>query len=203
MLSLLGTHSVLVVDEGLIDCIAEMQHLTRMINTEEGVAFPELYIRSFTSARIVVEYKLFRLCNESVSRFSRAMCIAAQIYANRVLRTFERGNLFIHHLAERLKKAIEQTLDDIAEGAQMNKEQLMSVLWMSVMGAVGSRNGPLRAWFVGMVRSGCYNAGVSTSSAFESVLGSMLWSERSLGKDRIALWKEVEQGEACDPWSLW
>jgi hypothetical protein len=181
---------VFAVNEAVLDCILRLRNLTRMVNLETTIPHPSLYIRSYLTARIAVEYKLLRLGVETrLTNFSRTMCLAAQIYVNRVLRTFERGSLVVHRQAERLKASIETMLDN-----KLSHSKLPScMVWVAVMGAIAAQDGSLRTWFVELIRSVCCDVGFINWKAVHNQLDSFLWPHKCLDNDSVLLWKEIEE----------
>jgi hypothetical protein len=185
-----SVHNIFILDETILDCILELQNLTGMISLTTPIPSPESYVRRYVSTRIAVEYRLLRLCyKRQLTEFSRTMCLAAQIYVNRVLRTFDRGALFLERHAERLKKNIEITLSDVG----LHTTLPASMLWVAVMGAMAARDGPLRVWFVVLVHSACYDMGLGEWQDVQSLLSSFIWPDRHLDNDAFILWKEVEE----------
>jgi hypothetical protein len=183
-------HDVFAMDESILDCIIELQDLTHMAGPTSSIRYPDLYVRTYLSARTVVEYKLLRLCaGKESTDYSRTVCLAAQIYVNRVLRTFSRGALFLDRLAERLKIGIEVTLSIAPPHTKMPA----CMLWVAVLGALAARDGPLRVWFVEFVYSGCHDMGLGVWRDLQGLLGSFLWPDSYLDSDAFSMWKEVEQ----------
>jgi hypothetical protein len=161
-----------------------------MISPAHPIPSPDLYVRHYLSTRTAIEYRLLYLSAEKdFTGFSRTMCLAAQIYVNRVLRTFSRGALFLERHTERLKHSIEVTLSD----AGLHTRLPASMLWVAVMGAMAARDGPLRAWFVELVHSACCDMGLGEWQDVQSLLSSFLWPELYLDNDAFILWKEVEE----------
>ncbi len=189
LVALSGSQEEFSVDNRALECVLQLQDLTKMINPEGTVAYPELYIRLYVSTRIAVEYKLFRILGEEhITPFSHIMCHAAQIYVNKVPRTFPRGSLYLHQIAERLKKAMESALNTL-----MTVNTLpASMLWVAAMGAVGAQDGPLRAWFLNWIALACHSLGVTTLLDAQLILNSWLWSSQLLDGDAVALWEELD-----------
>ena len=200
LLLLSGSHKALAVDDRILDCVLKLQDITRMINPEMPVTHPERYIRTYMSAQIAVEYKIFQILGEeNIASISRTMCLAMQIYINRVPRTFPRGSFFLHKMAQRLKEAMEVALASSAADTDLPP----SILWVTVMGAMGSQDGPLRAWFLDQITRLCRSLRVKTQRAGQDLLQTWLWSSQALDNEAVALWGELEDMRSSSELSWW
>jgi hypothetical protein len=181
-LDLLGIHVA------VLDCIVGLRNLTSMASLETPIPYPSLHIRKYLTERMAVEYRLLQLGVDShLTEVSRAVCLAAQIYVNRVLRTFERGSLVLHRLAERLRSSIEIIFHEAVSAPVLPS----CIVWVAVMGAMGAQDGPLRVWFAALVRSVCYDTGCTEYRVVRSQLQSFLWSHGPLDNDAVLLWREL------------
>lgn len=178
------------LDEEVIEILIEMHNLTDLINQREDFAYPELQVRSFVSARMSVEYRLLGIYGQPViSNFSKSVCLAAQIYANLVLRTMEGGSTIPHRISERLKNAITATLGEISQDEKL--PGLM--LWIAFIGGIGAAEGPLKLWFIKLIHRICDSASLSTWQDVHSLLSLWPWSEEFLADKCKKLWQEVEK----------
>lgn len=177
-----------VLDEMIADILIEMHSLTDLIDQKVHFACPELQVRSFVSARLSVECRLLRMHGQvGLNNYSKAVCLAAQVYVNRVLRTFERGTSIPHRIAERLKRAIVSTLSSVPRG----RELPAPMLWVAFMGGVGARDGPLRLWFMEFVHHIGYSACLRSWHDVLLLLRQWPWSEEFLTDECKMLWQNV------------
>ncbi|KAH7089688.1 hypothetical protein FB567DRAFT_521314 [Paraphoma chrysanthemicola] len=176
------------IDPIVLECIVTLRELTSIAGLETPIPYPSLHIQKYLTARMAVEYKLLQLVADNhLADISRTVCMAAQIYVNRVLRTFERGSILLHKQAERLRSSIEATICNAASDSTLPS----CMAWVAIMGAVGAQDGPLRLWFISLLRAACLHTGCTDYQVLRRQLQSLLWSHGSLDNDAILLWREI------------
>ncbi|KAH7073747.1 hypothetical protein BKA63DRAFT_554080 [Paraphoma chrysanthemicola] len=190
ILSLLSSSKLDIssIDPTVLACIITLRELTSIAGLETPVPYPSLHIQKYLTARMAVEYRLLQLVADiQLADISRTVCMAAQIYVNRVLRTFGRGSMLLHKQAERLRSSIEATICNAASSSTLPS----CMVWVAIMGAMGAQDGPLRLWFMSLIRAACFNTSCTDYQVVHSQLQSLLWSHGSLDNDAMLLWRET------------
>ena len=165
-----------------------MRHLTSQIHYR-ALAHPETHVRSWVTTRICVEHSLLEiLAHADVNSLTRSVCLAAQIYVNRVFRTFQRGAMILHGISKRLKNTIVGTL----EATQGDEHTSALARWVGIMGGLGAQDGALREWFVESIRVVRHRLGVTTWDEVHKRLERWCWDDDLLGREGETLWREVE-----------
>jgi len=143
------------LDPKLVDILLELERLSVLADETPQLSTPELMVQSFTTARISFEYKLLHFsARKDLNPFSKAVALAAQIYANKVLRTFKVDHALPHILAKRL----ENSLHSIPDLCLLERITPSIVLWVATMGTLGAQQGDLKSWFTELVHH-CHQGG--------------------------------------------
>jgi hypothetical protein len=151
----------------------------------------ELY--SFTGRRTYTEWGLSAIEPSSENKLEAAIkscCrLSAQIYVNIVLRKMEVGYAILHHLVNRLKKALSQTdLDSIWE----DKAELLT--WVLFQGGAVATEEGTRKWYVSHLVSCSKHSGLQTWNDVVGLLRRFLWVSLELEKHCKTLWYEIAVG---------
>lgn len=185
------------LSEEIIGMILDLQDLTSMADAIK-ITCPETHVGTFVSARLSVEYKLLLMTGEAdVNSLSKTVCLAGQIYVNRVLRVFDKGDMIPHWIAERLKQIIISTMGHTKQDETLPD----AMLWVAFMGGIGAKTGPLMSWFVELIYYTCNSLGLQSWTQIQPLLETWLWSEERLGEECMSLWQEVEEKVVLQSWA--
>jgi hypothetical protein len=180
----------IILNQEITNVLFQMRALSKLIDQNPPTTNPEAHIRAFLTSRTSVEHTLMHVANQPrTDTITRVTCLAAQIYVNKVFRTFEKGAPIPHLIAERLKLPLQMLILSRALSSQ-DLPELM--LWTAVIGGIGSLDGPLRQWYISVIGSICYSMGLSTWQDVYLKLQSWPWCEKYLSSECGALWFEVE-----------
>jgi hypothetical protein len=180
----------ITLNEEIINVLSQMRALSNLIDQNPPTTNPEAHIRAFLTSRTSIEHTLMRVANQHrTDTISQATCLAAQIYVNKVFRTFEKGAPIPHLIAERLKLPLHMLILSRALTGQ-DLPELM--LWTAVMGGIGSLDGPLRKWFISVIGSICDSMRLTKWRDVYLQLQSWPWCNKYLSSEGEALWLDVE-----------
>jgi hypothetical protein len=185
------------LNEEIVGLLIDLQTLTSMTYALD-VSSPEAHVASFVSARISLEYRILQMTGQhDLNNFGKAVCLAGQIYVNRVLRVFTKGDMIPHWIAERLKHIVMSAFGDTIQSEDLPD----AMLWVAFMGALGAKTGPLMDWFVDLIYFASSALGIQSWSQVQPRLETWSWSEERLGEEYRSIWEEVEAKVVMQSWA--
>lgn len=179
-----------ILGKELTGVLQQMCLLSNLIDQDPPTIDTEAHIRAFLTSRTALEHTLLRVAYYSqTNTFALATCLAAQVFVNKVLRTFEKNAAIPDRIALRLKLPLQMLM---LSNTLSNRNISELLLWMTVMGGVGSRAGAQRAWFVAVLRFICDAIDLRSWEDLHIQLQRWPWCDTFLSNECEALWSEVE-----------
>ncbi|KAH8726412.1 fungal-specific transcription factor domain-containing protein [Phaeosphaeriaceae sp. PMI808] len=189
------TNDLICLDGSLVDCFVRMRDLNGFITEGANASYRQARVQAFIISRFSLEYKIIDIAKKpELNNHSKAACLAAQIYINRVFRTFHKTAEIPHRLAVKLRGLV----FEFASKPLEIKEVSGLMLWIAVMGGIGARDANLRQFFISTISSLCNTLGLVTCADIREQLSFWSWSEEYLGAESRVLWSEVNMFHAHD-----
>jgi hypothetical protein len=118
---------------------------------------------------------------------------AALLHIYMFMRDFPRGLPFFHLIAARLRTSIEG-----ADMAYLHMDYPEMMLWILMMGGLGSTGTPNRGWYANLMAKACMAAGLRGGNGIAYALAEFLWSELYRSPVTIGFWNDVARVQGMD-----
>jgi hypothetical protein len=115
---------------------------------------------------------------------------AAIFHIYMFMRDLPRGLPFYNLISDRLRSIVE-----VADLATLHKEYPEMILWVLLMGGLGSSGTPNRGWFAKLFAEICITAGLRGGNAIAYALADFLWSDLYLSPVTIGFWNDVARAQ--------
>lgn len=170
--------------------LAQMNTINKFIANASLDTYLQMHVQAYILTRFSIEYSVFEVLDKpDLDDESKAVCLAAQIYINKVYRTFEKHHMVPDRIAQRLKEPLLAVIQSHYE----NKEHCDLILWAAVLGGLGSRDKDLRRVFVFAISAVCISMGWTAWSEVLGQLNLWVWCKNCLEEECSELWSEVEE----------
>jgi hypothetical protein len=118
---------------------------------------------------------------------------AAIFHIYMFMRDLPRGLPFYHFISGRLRASIEA-----ADLEYLHKECPEMMLWILLMGGLGSTGTPNRSWYADLLAKACIAAGLRGGNAIAYALAEFLWSELYRSPVTMGFWNDVAGAQGVD-----
>jgi hypothetical protein len=118
---------------------------------------------------------------------------AALMHTYMFMRDLPRGLPFYTLLSSRLRASIEAV-----DLTHLHKEYHEMMLWILLMGGLGSTTGPTRRWYAGHLAQACIKAGLQGGNAISYALADFLWSDLYRSPVTVAFWNDVARAQGME-----
>ncbi len=118
---------------------------------------------------------------------------AAIFHINMFMRDLPRGLPFYNLLSGRLRARIEAV-----DLSCLRKEYPEMVLWILLMGGLGSSGTPNRGWYAELFAEICIASGLREGNAISYALAEFLWTELYRSPVTIGFWNDVARAQGIE-----
>lgn len=146
------------------------------------------------------ERRLIAMIQSPVLRTRKSNLLIFTLYGNAglihtymFLRDIPRALPFYSLLLDRLRAAIEA-----ADLANLHNEYPELMMWILLMGGLGSVAGPARRWFAKLFAQACIEAGFRGGNAISYALADFQWSDLYRSPATVAFWNDVARAQGME-----
>jgi hypothetical protein len=118
---------------------------------------------------------------------------AALLHIYMFIRDFPQGLPLIHRIAARIRTSI-----DNADMSYLHKEYPEMMLWILMMGGLGSAGTPNRGWYANLLAEACMASKHRGANAVVFGLTEFLWSESYRSPHTMGFWNDVAKVQGLD-----
>jgi hypothetical protein len=118
---------------------------------------------------------------------------AAIFHISMFMRDLPRGVPLYKLLSSRLRANIEAV-----DLAYLHKEYPEMMLWILLIGGLGSTGTPNRGWYAGLLAQACIALGLRGGNAIAYALTEFLWSELYRSPMTIGFWNDVARAQGME-----
>jgi len=115
---------------------------------------------------------------------------AAIFHIYMFMRDLPRGLPFYHLVSGRLRASIEA-----ADLKHLQKEYPEMMLWIILVGGLGSTGTPNRGWYADLLAQACMASGLRGGNAIAYALAEFLWSELYRSPVTMGFWNDVARAQ--------
>jgi transcription factor-like protein len=140
----------------------------------------------------LLQSKIVKSGNPKVSIF-QLFGYAAIIHIYMFMRDIPRGLPFFILISGRLRSSIEALNLE-----QLHKVYPEMVIWILLMGGLGSSGGPNRGWYAKRFAETCMAAGLRGGNSIAYALAEYLWSDLYRSPVTIGFWNEAARAQGMN-----
>jgi hypothetical protein len=118
---------------------------------------------------------------------------AVIFHINMFMRDLPRGLPFYNLLSDRLRVNLEAV-----DLVYLHKEYPEMILWILLMGGLGSSGTPNRQWYANLFAEICISSGLRGGNAISHALAGFLWTELYRTPVTIGFWNDVARAQGIE-----